>query len=59
MPYENGNLVKHSVERRRSVVKNDDAETPFSLNVFSRIVAREVVFCPPKEQCHYLTPLIT
>ncbi len=42
IPFENGSLVKHSVESRRSVVTNDDVETTFLLNVLWRIVAREL-----------------
>ena len=50
MLYENGSLVKHSVESRRSVVTNDDTDTTFLLNVLCRIVAREFVFCPPNSK---------
>ena len=50
MSYENGSFVKHSVESRRSVVTNDDAEKTVLLNVLCVIVAREFVFCSAKSK---------
>ena len=48
-------LVTHSIESRRSVVTNDDAETTFLRECVSSYCCKGTCALPVKEDNHYLT----